>query len=655
MKVFFTELCSRVIFLFFISLPVATIAQVTFTHGVNLTNWFQSPHAHQIQFSKYTKQDFQNIKTLNCDVVRLPINLHYMTSGTPDYILDPLFLELVDQAVDWAEALQMHIILDNHTFDPALPTDPAIASILVKVWTQMAHHFKDRSNYIYYEILNEPHGITDDAWGIIQQSAIDAIRTEDTKHFIIVGATNFNNFNNLKNLPVYTDNKLIYTFHFYDPFIFTHQGASWVSPSLVPLAGVPFPYKASSMPAVPASLLGTWVESAMNDYINTGTVNKIKEAINVAVDFKNQRNVPVFCGEFGVYIPNSNNDNRVAWYQAVDSYLNEKGIPRTIWDYQGSFGLFKKDSNELFDYDLNVPLLQALSFHVPVQKPYTKKSKTTGFILYDDYLGKEIIDASSSGIGTLDYYDNTNPKAGKYCIYWTGVGQYDQIGFDFKPDIDLSLLKDQDTLNFWVRGNFPSAKFDMRFVDTKVNATDHPWRMGKTIDNTFAAWDNTWHHVQIPLQSLEEKGAWDDAWFAPEGKFDWSSIDRFEIVPEAQPLDGIQFSFDNIQISGKDIIIIAGLHETPSSNTLNIYPNPFTSATTIEYHLQNSSVVNIGIYNVNGQQIKRLVYELKPAGNYSVNWDRKDDDGKDVAQGLYIVRVDSQNASTFGKLVINEN
>jgi endoglucanase len=637
--------CSLVVFI-----TLATSAQTPFNRGVNLTNWFQSSTAHEIQFSKYTKKDFQNIKSLGCDVIRLPINLHAMTNGAPDYILDNLFLEFLDHAVDWAEELQMHLILDNHSFDPAVPTDLAISSVLTKTWTQMAHHFKDRSNYIHYEVLNEPHGIADATWGAMQQLAIDAIRLEDTKHFIIVGGVEWNSYNNLKNLPLYTDNKLIYTFHFYDPFIFTHQGASWENPSLAPLAGVPFPYRSNAMPTVPASLTGTWVEGAMNNYVNTGTLNKIKELIDIAVDFKNQRNVAVYCGEFGVYTPNSNNSDRVSWYQAVRNYFVEKGISYTTWDYQGEFGLFTKNSNELFDNDLNVPLLQALALIVPEQKAYEKKPRTTGFTLYDDYVGEGIVTTSSSGTGTLDYYSTTSPKAENYCIYWTGVGRYDQIGFDFRPDIDLSMLKGQDTLDFWVRGNVSSAKFDMRFIDTKTGTVDHPWRMGKTIDNTFAPWDNTWHHIQIPLTKLEDKGSYDNAWFPPPGKFDWSSVDRFEIVPEAQPLDGIQFSFDNIKISGKDIII-SGLENPDKDLDLKIYPNPFAHYAIIEYQLPTAGILNVTIYSALGEKIKTLLNDSKLAGNHVLHWDGKNDADQYVAEGLYVVRLITQHTSKVGKVI----
>jgi endoglucanase len=327
------------------AMAIDATSQVPFKKGVNLTNWFQTSSAKQIQFTKFTRQDFVNIKNLGCDVVRLPINLHYMTNGAPAYTIDPIFFIFLDSAVAWAESLHIYLLLDNHSFDPNVNTDPNIGVILKKVWGQMANHYKDRSSYIFYEVLNEPHGLTTQVWGQVQQSVIDTIRTIDTKHTIVVGASGYNSYNELANLPVYSDTNLLYTFHFCDPFMFTHQGASWASPSMELLAGVPFPYDAAKMPACPTVLKGTWVESSLNNYMNDGTVAKVKSLIDVAVNFKTARNVNIFCGEFGVYMLNSSNDDRVLWYDTVRNYLEKKGIPWTMWDYKGGFGLFKKGSS----------------------------------------------------------------------------------------------------------------------------------------------------------------------------------------------------------------------------------------------------------------------------------------------------------------------
>lgn len=617
--------------------------------------WFQASSPRQIQFSKYTKQDFERIKSLGCDVVRLPINLHSMTTGEPDYTLDPLFLQFLDEVVAWSEELQIHLILDNHTFDPAANTDPDIGPVLVKVWTQMAAHYKDHSEYVYYEVLNEPHGITDAAWANIQQSVINAIRTVDTQHYIVVGGAGWNSYNNLHDLPVYTDDKLIYTFHFYDPFIFTHQGASWTDPSMVPLGGVPFPYNSSDMPATPNDLKGTWIESAINAYSSEGTIAKVKSLIDIAADFKNQRDVPVFCGEFGVYIPNSNNTDRVYWYDVVRQYLDEKEIPWTIWDYQGGFGLFEQGSNELFDYDLNVPLLESLGMNVPVQKPFVKRPRTNGFVIYDDFIGEGIVDASYPGGGTLDYYSENFPQEGTKSIYWTGVDQYNAIAFDFKPDVDLSLLESHDhVLEFYVRGNTPGVMFDVRFIDSKSGATDHPWRMGKTIDNTFAAWDGEWHKITLPLSELEEKGSYDNGWFPSEGKFDWKAVDRFEIVAEHQALSNIDFWFDDVRVSGEEVPYedpVTDVGEGMTSFNCRIYPNPMKESVAIQFSLEKRAEVHIDIYSLTGQKIRTLAEEVLSPGNHTISWYSDDIGGRNLPVGLYIVQIRTPERLFTGKLL----
>lgn len=652
-KLIFISLC-----IFFIQ---AGKAQAPFHRGVNLTGWFQTSTARQIQFRKFTRKDFVEIKSLGCDVIRLPINLHGMTAGAPDFIIDPILFSLLDSAVKWAEELQLYLLLDNHSFDPSSNTSPDIGLTLNKVWPQLADHYKDHSQYIMYEVLNEPHGITNQLWGSIQQQSIDAIRSKDSKHTIIVGPSGYNSYNDLAQMPVYSDTNLIYTFHFYDPFMFTHQGASWATPSMGPLAGVPFPYDPASMPACPPELVGTWIESGLNNYPVDGTVAKVKSLIDIAVNFKNIRNVDIFCGEFGVYIPNSDTVSRVFWYQTVKDYLEEKEIPWTIWDYKGGFGLFDKGSQELFNSDLNIPLLEALDFNVPEQHSYIFLPDSVGFMIYDDYLEQGINEASYSQ-GTIDYYSSLFPNNDRYCLYWSGGPQYTQIALDFLPDRDLSVLAESGyALDLIVRGNPAGIKFDIRFVDTKTdNPEDHPWRMRATITDPDPDWDKRWHHIHIPLSEFTEQGSWDnETWFNPEGKFDWSAIDRFEIVAEYGSLDNKEIWFDNIMITDQDTATVLetgtlGIENQPVSgkrSQMSAMPNPVTESTIISFVLPESGFANLAIYNMNGQKVKDLFHEYSPEGSYSIEWNGKSNQGEQVPEGVYICCLSTNKITQNCRLI----
>jgi len=616
-------------------------AEIPFSKGVNLTGWLQTSSVRQIQFTKYTKQDFINIKELGCDVVRLPINLHAMTNGAPDYTLDDLFYFFIDPIADWAEELEICLILDNHSFNPDISTDPAIEDILIPVWKQMASHFKNRSSYILYEVLNEPHDISDDTWNTIQQNVINAIRSIDTKHTIVIGGAGWNSYHNLTAMPVYSDSNLIYTFHFYEPFLFTHQGADWTSPSLGPFSAVPFPFDAGLMPDLPQVLAGTWVASAFNDYNVTGTVASVQQQLDIAVAFKNERDVPLYCGEFGVYRINSDNDQRVNWYGVVSDYLTSHGIGWTIWDYQGGFGLFEKGTNEFFDYDLNIAMVEALELNSPPQYEFTNNPDSAGFTIYDDYIAPGIQEASQSS-GITDFYDQNNIYAGDFCIHWSGASQYNNIGFAFKPVKDLSYLAANDfALDMMVRGDSDSAGFDVRFVDSKTSdANDHPWRMNKHIDNSYGPWDNTWRHIRIPFSDFNEQGSWDSTWYPAQGDFDWSQIAYFQIVAENQALNNIHFWFDNIKIVNQNSpLSINDLEKVNDTFVLRQnYPNPFNALTKFEYIVKGlgnkPQQINLTIYNILGQKVTTLVDRKQSAGTYQVNFN-----AGDLSSGIYYYKL----------------
>ena len=525
-----------------------TQTTLPFSRGVNLSTWFEKGSPRQIRFRQYTKEDFLDIKSLGADVIRLPINLHSMTDGAPNYNLDPIFLRMLDEVVDLAEQLDIRLILDNHTLGQGVSTDPNLGTILKKVWNQLATRYEPRSERIYYEVFNEPNGISDATWNAIQLDVINEIRTVDTKHTIIVGGADFNSFRNLASIPNYPDNNLIYTFHFYEPFIYTHQGADWPTPSLQNFGGMPFPYN-PALPPIDPTFTGTFLETQYNDYASLGTAAMIQSQIDVAYNFQQSRNVPVYCGEFGVYTPNSNPSERAAWYSTVRQHLELRGIGWTIWDYHGGFGLFENGSLDgLFEHDLNIPLLNALGFDIPPQTPFSVPTLDEGPVIYDDYPGAHILE-ESFGTGTRDFFSESSPAEGHYSLTWSNANRYEAIAFNFAPDVDLSqLVTEGFHLEFSIKGSTANTAFEIRFEDTDAGAADHAWRIAKTIDQNLVTWNGQWQSIRIPLTDFVETGAFEGTYFPPQGDFDWSAVDVFKIVSEQQSLAGIDLHFDNIRI-----------------------------------------------------------------------------------------------------------
>ncbi|MCG8607105.1 tandem-95 repeat protein [bacterium] len=84
------------------------------------------------------------------------------------------------------------------------------------------------------------------------------------------------------------------------------------------------------------------------------------------------------------------------------------------------------------------------------------------------------------------------------------------------------------------------------------------------------------------------------------------------------------------------------------------YPNPFNAETTIQYALPKAVRVELIIYNLKGQEVRKLVDGVQQPGYKKVLWDGKDDRGHDVTSGIYFLRlaVGSRNFST--KLILQK-
>ena len=74
---------------------------------------------------------------------------------------------------------------------------------------------------------------------------------------------------------------------------------------------------------------------------------------------------------------------------------------------------------------------------------------------------------------------------------------------------------------------------------------------------------------------------------------------------------------------------------------LGNFPNPFNPATTIRYYLSRNGKVSLNIYNILGQEVRTLLNRHQTAGEYSIQWDGKNNAGQPVSSGIYIYRIQS--------------
>jgi hypothetical protein len=82
------------------------------------------------------------------------------------------------------------------------------------------------------------------------------------------------------------------------------------------------------------------------------------------------------------------------------------------------------------------------------------------------------------------------------------------------------------------------------------------------------------------------------------------------------------------------------------------YPNPFNPETTIKYSLPSRSKVVLKIYDIPGKEIRILVDDIESSGEKSTVWDGRNDQGREVASGIYIYRLQAGNKMRINKMIL---
>jgi hypothetical protein len=93
--------------------------------------------------------------------------------------------------------------------------------------------------------------------------------------------------------------------------------------------------------------------------------------------------------------------------------------------------------------------------------------------------------------------------------------------------------------------------------------------------------------------------------------------------------------------------------QNPSTYALGQnYPNPYNPVTQITYQLPQPGVVSLKIYNVQGQLVRTLVNEYKPAGTHSISWNGRSDLGMEVSSGIYLYRIQAGNFTETKRMIL---
>lgn len=263
---------------------------------------------------------FISVKDAGFNIIRIPVSWGSHLGPDPEYTIHTVWLDRVNEVVDYAIDNDLYVILNMHHEEwhfPSYDNHEQAETILIKVWTQIAERFKDYDEHLIFEGMNEPsmkgtplewNGGNIEARDVINQlnfSFVETIRNSGGnnpyRHLMIPTYAASSDPKTCKDFIVPKDDKIIVSIHAYTPYNF----------------------------ALNKSGTAKWSPENAND------TRDIDYLMNNLYDTFVSKGQPVILGEFGA-MDKDNLEARVLWAKYYIQKATEKGIPCIWWD-NGAF------------------------------------------------------------------------------------------------------------------------------------------------------------------------------------------------------------------------------------------------------------------------------------------------------------------------------
>ncbi len=322
-----------------------------FRHGVNFGNYLEVP-PDQNWSLPHSVEDVRHAAAEGFDHIRLPIGWHHYASGSDFRLANEIYAK-VDSLMAEAVKLKLGVLINIHHYDDLTSKPDDHCDNFLKVWRQLAEHYATQPNSVAFELLNEPKdATTTEVLNPLIAKAIQAIRVSNPKRTIFVPTGRWNSAFELPNLRLPgEDDNLIVTLHCYDPFFFTHQGASWAGPDVKLLSGIRFPGPPDKpLELSPQALNNSSIVDWIKQYNSQPAAKNpcgpavFQAHIAEAVEWSNYFGRPVHFGEFGC-LSNSDPNSRAAYYRLFREQLDQAGIGWAIWDWKAGFKYWDAATN----------------------------------------------------------------------------------------------------------------------------------------------------------------------------------------------------------------------------------------------------------------------------------------------------------------------
>ncbi|MGN0584152.1 MAG: glycoside hydrolase family 5 protein [Ruminococcus sp.] len=330
-----------------------------YMHGINLGGWLSQANDTSSEYynSFITEKDIAYIAELGLDHVRLPVD--YMVIEEEDGSVKEEGYIYIDNCIEWCSKYDLNVIIDVHktfgySFDPLDKTDKTVffnddklKGRFYALWRNIALRYGDKYERVAFELLNEiVEPEVAEAWNKTALETIAEIRRIAPQSWIIFGGTMYNSVLSVPELADPKDDRVVYTFHSYEPLIFTHQGAYWVE-NMSSNFRVKYPeslevYREHSRILSPQLVSGIYKED-----LPEVSAEYFEFLFKNAIAAAEERNVPLYCGEYGV-IDLADDISKLNWTADICAVFDKYNIGRAYWNYkEKDFGIINIADEEV--------------------------------------------------------------------------------------------------------------------------------------------------------------------------------------------------------------------------------------------------------------------------------------------------------------------
>ncbi len=287
--------------------------------GMNLGNMLEAPQ--EGEWGLRVRPEYLSLlRYAGFDFVRLPIRWNAHAEMGAPYTIDPTFLARIDQVVSWALENNLAIILDFHNYGEIMTNPPANRERFMGIWRQIAEHYRNYPPQVLFELLNEPNDwLNASTWNEYAREALAVIRASNPSRVVIIDSPEDAYYAWMNTLEVPHDLHIMVTFHYYEPFRFTHQGADWLGIDT-------------------SSWLGTtWMGTDAEKAAIEGNFDEVAA-------WATRQHVRILLGEFGAF-SKADMASRVRWTSFVARIAEQHGFPWAYWEMAAGFGVYDPNSS----------------------------------------------------------------------------------------------------------------------------------------------------------------------------------------------------------------------------------------------------------------------------------------------------------------------